>query len=94
MAFAKFLGPKNDVAFLRIFGAEKNIAEKSLIIKIAYDELNKFRWNEEDLVAYKGRIIDLQKGAVILEYKLGLAKEEGIKIGNERRNLLEALYGQ
>ncbi len=29
----------------------KDIAEKSPIIKLAYDELDKFRWNEKDLIA-------------------------------------------
>ncbi|MDE5066159.1 hypothetical protein OZD62_04335, partial [Wolbachia endosymbiont of Drosophila seguyi] len=29
----------------------RNIAEKSPIIKLAYDELDRFSWNEKDLVA-------------------------------------------
>lgn len=45
----------------------KEIAEKAPIIKLAYDELDKFRWNEKDLVAYEERIMDLRKEEAILE---------------------------
>ncbi len=70
----------------------RKIAEKSPIIKLAYDELDKFHWNEKDLVAYEERIMDLRKEEAILEYRLDLAKEEGRK---EReievaKNLLKA----
>ncbi|WP_341821402.1 Rpn family recombination-promoting nuclease/putative transposase [Wolbachia endosymbiont (group A) of Myopa testacea] len=57
----------------------RKIAEKSPIIKLAYDELDKFHWNEKDLVAYEERIMDLRKEEAILEYRLDLAKEEGRK---------------
>ncbi|WP_341810670.1 Rpn family recombination-promoting nuclease/putative transposase [Wolbachia endosymbiont (group A) of Campoletis raptor] len=62
----------------------KEIAEKAPIIKLAYDELDKFRWNEKDLVAYEERIMDLRKEEAILEYRLDLATEKGIQIGEER----------
>ncbi|WP_353279127.1 Rpn family recombination-promoting nuclease/putative transposase [Wolbachia endosymbiont (group A) of Cydia amplana] len=70
----------------------RKIAEKSPIIKLAYDELDRFSWNEKDLVAYEERIMDLRKEEAILEYRLDLAKEEGRK---EReievaKNLLKA----
>ncbi|MDE5062405.1 hypothetical protein OZD70_04000 [Wolbachia endosymbiont of Drosophila tsacasi] len=70
----------------------RKIAEKSPIIKLAYDELDKFHWNEKDLVAYEERIMDLHKEEAILEYRLDLAKEESRK---EReievaKNLLKA----
>ncbi|WP_353288777.1 Rpn family recombination-promoting nuclease/putative transposase [Wolbachia endosymbiont (group A) of Pogonocherus hispidulus] len=55
----------------------KEIAEKAPIIKLAYDELDKFRWNEKDLVAYEERIMDLRKEEAILEYRLDLAEEKG-----------------
>ncbi|MDG7057614.1 MAG: Rpn family recombination-promoting nuclease/putative transposase, partial [Wolbachia endosymbiont of Penenirmus auritus] len=48
----------------------RNIAEKSPIIKLAYDELDKFRWNEKDLLAYEERIMDLRKAEGILAQKL------------------------
>ncbi|WP_353284232.1 Rpn family recombination-promoting nuclease/putative transposase [Wolbachia endosymbiont (group A) of Lasioglossum fulvicorne] len=59
----------------------KEIAEKAPIIKLAYDELDKFRWNEKDLVAYEERIMDLRKEEAILEYRLDLAEEKGIQKG-------------
>nr|WP_264954066.1 hypothetical protein [Wolbachia endosymbiont (group A) of Endotricha flammealis] len=70
----------------------RKIAEKAPIIKLAYDELDRFSWNEKDLVAYEERIMDLRKEEAILEYRLDLAKEEGRK---EReievaKNLLKA----
>ncbi|WP_353284269.1 Rpn family recombination-promoting nuclease/putative transposase [Wolbachia endosymbiont (group A) of Lasioglossum fulvicorne] len=57
----------------------RKIAKKSPIIKLAYDELDKFHWNEKDLVAYEERIMDLRKEEAILEYRLDPAKEEGRK---------------
>ncbi|WP_353288751.1 Rpn family recombination-promoting nuclease/putative transposase [Wolbachia endosymbiont (group A) of Pogonocherus hispidulus] len=62
----------------------KKIAEKAPIIKLAYDELDKFRWNEKDLVAYEERIMDLRKEEAILEYRLDLAEEKGIQKGIEK----------
>ncbi|MGL5029498.1 MAG: Rpn family recombination-promoting nuclease/putative transposase [Wolbachia pipientis] len=62
----------------------KEIAEKAPIIKLAYDELDKFRWNEKDLVAYEERIMDLRKEEAILEYRLDLAEEKGIQKGIEK----------
>ncbi|WP_353280061.1 Rpn family recombination-promoting nuclease/putative transposase [Wolbachia endosymbiont (group B) of Silvanus unidentatus] len=66
----------------------RKIAEKSPIIKLAYDELDKFHWNEKDLVAYEERVMDLQKEAAILEQKLDDAtqkgRQEGILIGEEK----------
>ncbi|WP_395463524.1 Rpn family recombination-promoting nuclease/putative transposase [Wolbachia endosymbiont of Cantharis cryptica] len=61
----------------------RKIAEKSPIIKQAYDELDRFNWNEKDLVAYEERIMDLRKEEAILEYRLDLATEEGKKIGKK-----------
>ncbi len=62
----------------------RKIAEKAPIIKLAYDELDRFSWNEKDLVAYEERIMDLRKEEAILEYRLDLATEKGIQIGEER----------
>ncbi len=62
----------------------RKIAEKAPIIKLAYDELDRFSWNEKDLIAYEERIMDLRKEEAILEYRLDLAEEKGIQIGEER----------
>ncbi len=66
----------------------RKIAEKSPIIKLAYDELDKFHWNEKDLLAYEERVMNLQKEAAILEQKLDDAtqkgRREGIQIGHQK----------
>ncbi len=62
----------------------KDIAEKSPIIKLAYDELDKFSWEEEDLAAYEERVLSVQKEAAIWEQRLDDARDEGILIGEEK----------
>ncbi|AAW70962.1 Rpn family recombination-promoting nuclease/putative transposase [Wolbachia endosymbiont of Brugia malayi] len=66
----------------------KRVAKKVLIIKLAYDGLDEFHWNEEDIIAYEERVMNLQKEKAILEYRLDLAtekgREEGVKISKER----------
>jgi predicted transposase/invertase (TIGR01784 family) len=66
----------------------KKIAAEAPIIKLAYDELDRFRWNEKDLIAYEERILSMQKEAAILEQCLDDAtqkgREEGIQIGEEK----------
>ncbi|BFD47566.1 MAG: hypothetical protein DMENIID0003_06400 [Wolbachia endosymbiont of Sergentomyia squamirostris] len=57
----------------------RKIAEKAPIIKLAYDELDRFSWNEKDLVAYEERIMDLRKEEGILAKKLDEGKIEVAK---------------
>jgi len=72
----------------------KKIAEETPIIKLAYDELDKFHWSEKDLTAYEERIMDLYKEEAILEYKLDLATEKGREICKEKGKLKEKLKSQ
>jgi len=66
----------------------KDIAEKSPIIKLAYDALDKFSWEEDDLAAYEERVLNVQKEAAIWEQRLDDAtekgKKEGIQIGHQK----------
>ncbi|WP_353276288.1 Rpn family recombination-promoting nuclease/putative transposase [Wolbachia endosymbiont (group B) of Villa cingulata] len=66
----------------------KKIAAESPIIKLAYDELDRFRWNEKDLIAYEERILSVQKEKAILEQRLDDAthkgRQEGIQIGHQK----------
>jgi predicted transposase/invertase (TIGR01784 family) len=62
----------------------KKIAEQEPIIKLAYDELDKSRWKEKDLVAYEERDMNVEKEAAILEQRLDDARDEGIKLGEEK----------
>lgn len=58
------------------------------IIKQAYDELDKYRWEEKDLIIYEERIMDLRKEEAILEQKF----DEGRKARKIEvaKNLLKA----
>ncbi|MCA7010492.1 Rpn family recombination-promoting nuclease/putative transposase [Wolbachia endosymbiont of Tribolium confusum] len=62
----------------------KKIAAEAPIIKLAYDELDRFRWNEKDLIAYEERILSVQKENAILAQKLDDATQKGIQIGHEK----------
>ena len=62
----------------------KKIAEQEPIIKLAYDELDKFHWNEKDLIAYEERIMDIQKEQAIWEQRLDDVKKEGEEKGREK----------
>ncbi|APR97839.1 Rpn family recombination-promoting nuclease/putative transposase [Wolbachia endosymbiont of Folsomia candida] len=61
----------------------KKIAEQAPIIKLAYDELDRFSWDKKDLAAYEERILSVQKEAAIWEQRLDDAKDEGKKEGRE-----------
>lgn len=58
----------------------KKIAEQEPVIKLAYDELDKFHWNEKDLAAYEERVMNVYKDDNILAHKLDIAAQ----IGEER----------
>ncbi|WP_264329741.1 Rpn family recombination-promoting nuclease/putative transposase [Wolbachia endosymbiont (group A) of Lasioglossum malachurum] len=66
----------------------KKIAAEAPIIKLAYDELDRFRWNAKDLIAYEERILSVQKEKAVSEQKLDDARQEGrqegIQIGHEK----------
>ena len=70
----------------------KDIAEKSPIIKLAYDALDKFSWEEEDLAAYEERVLSVQKEAAIWEQRFDDATEKGILIGHERGREAEKIH--
>ena len=60
MALSKFLDPKNDFCFKKIFGTEKN---KDILIHflndIMYQNFRNVLWNEYDLVFIKGNRVVL-----------------------------------
>ncbi|MDG7052917.1 MAG: Rpn family recombination-promoting nuclease/putative transposase [Wolbachia endosymbiont of Alcedoecus sp.] len=62
----------------------KDIAEKAPIIKLAYDALDKFSWDEKDLAAYEERVLNVQKEEAIWAQRLDDATEKGIQIGHEK----------
>lgn len=58
---------------------------------LGYDKFDKFHWNEKDLLAYEGRVMNLQKEAAILEQKLYAAKHESFHISHKRSREAEKL---
>ncbi|WP_168464252.1 Rpn family recombination-promoting nuclease/putative transposase [Wolbachia endosymbiont of Ctenocephalides felis wCfeT] len=62
----------------------KKIARRAPVIKQAYEELNKFHWDEKDLLAYEERIMDLRKEEAIIEYRIDLATAKGREEGREK----------
>ncbi|WP_264702490.1 Rpn family recombination-promoting nuclease/putative transposase [Wolbachia endosymbiont (group A) of Volucella inflata] len=69
----------------------KKIAEQAPVIKLAYDEIDRFGWKEKDLVAYEERILSVKKEEAIWAQRIDDAKDqgrlEGIHIGEEKGRL-------
>lgn len=61
--------------------------KKTPIIKLAYDELDKFHWSEKDLVAYEERVMDLQKEAAIIAYQMETAEQKGREKSKKTREI-------
>ncbi|MDR2548456.1 MAG: transposase, partial [Rickettsiales bacterium] len=59
-----------------------------VIIKKAYEELNRFNWSEKEFIAYEQEIKRIRDEKAVLAQKLDDATEkgrqEGIQIGKER----------
>lgn len=62
----------------------EKIIGSDLIIKKAYEELNRFNWSEKEFIAYEQEIKRIRDEKAVLAYKLDNAREEGIQIGEER----------
>ncbi|WP_253299799.1 Rpn family recombination-promoting nuclease/putative transposase [Wolbachia endosymbiont of Chironomus riparius] len=61
----------------------KRIIGSDVIIKKAYEELNRFNWSEKEFIAYEQEIKRILDEQAILEQKLDDAKAKGIQIGRE-----------
>jgi len=64
-------------------GLEKIIGS-DLIIKKAYEELNRFNWSEKEFIAYEQEIKRILDEQAVLAQKLDDATEKGILIGHEK----------
>ncbi|MFP3021562.1 MAG: Rpn family recombination-promoting nuclease/putative transposase, partial [Wolbachia sp.] len=60
------------------------IIGSDLIIKRAYEELNRFNWSEKEFIAYEQEIKRIRDEQAVLAQKLDDAKQEGILIGHEK----------
>ncbi|MDR1139259.1 MAG: transposase, partial [Rickettsiales bacterium] len=54
-----------------------------VIIKKAYEELNRFNWSEKEFIAYEQEIKRIRDEKAVLAQKLDDAREKGIKIGRQ-----------
>lgn len=87
--FFKYANETSEKELEKIIGSD-------LIIKKAYEELNRFNWSEKEFIAYEQEIKRIRDEKAVLAYKLDNAREEGIQIGEERgkieiaKNLLKA----
>nr|WP_255359860.1 Rpn family recombination-promoting nuclease/putative transposase [Wolbachia endosymbiont of Laodelphax striatellus] len=62
----------------------ERIIGSDLIIKRAYEELNRFNWSEKEFIAYEQEIKRIRDEQAVLAQKLDDAKHEGIQIGEEK----------
>jgi len=61
----------------------RKITEQEPVIKLAYNELDKFHWDEKDLVAYEEKIMDVYKEENILAQKFDDAIKKGRQEGRQ-----------
>ncbi len=62
----------------------EKIIGSDVIIKKAYEELNRFNWSEKEFIAYEQKIKRILDEQAVLAQKLDDATEKGIKIGKEK----------
>ncbi|MFP3031591.1 MAG: Rpn family recombination-promoting nuclease/putative transposase [Wolbachia sp.] len=83
--FFKYADETSEEELERIIGSD-------LIIKRAYEELNRFNWSEKEFIAYEQEIKRIRDEQAVLAQKLDDAtqkgrqegREEGIQIGHEK----------
>ncbi|MGL5029387.1 MAG: PD-(D/E)XK nuclease family transposase, partial [Wolbachia pipientis] len=79
--FFKYADETSEEELEKIIGSD-------LIIKKAYEELNRFNWSEKEFIAYEQEIKRILDEQAVLAQKLDDAtekgREEGILIGEER----------
>ncbi|MFP3032453.1 MAG: Rpn family recombination-promoting nuclease/putative transposase, partial [Wolbachia sp.] len=62
----------------------EKIIGSDVIIKKAYEELNRFNWSEKEFIAYEQEIKRILDEQAVLAQKLDDATEKGILIGHEK----------
>ncbi|WP_264735468.1 Rpn family recombination-promoting nuclease/putative transposase [Wolbachia endosymbiont (group A) of Rhinocyllus conicus] len=75
--FFRYADETSEEELERIIGSD-------LIIKRAYEELNRFNWSEKEFIAYEQEIKRIRDEQAVLAQKLDDAKQEGILIGHEK----------
>src|SRR6266550_484875 len=81
ICFFKYADETSEEELEKIIGSD-------LIIKKAYEELNRFNWSEKEFIAYEQEIKRILDEQAVLAQKLDDAtekgREEGIQIGHEK----------
>ncbi|MFP3025099.1 MAG: Rpn family recombination-promoting nuclease/putative transposase, partial [Wolbachia sp.] len=75
--FFRYADETSEEELERIIGSD-------LIIKRAYEELNRFNWSEKEFIAYEQEIKRIRDEQAVLAQKLDDAKHEGIQIGHQK----------
>ncbi|WP_410542969.1 Rpn family recombination-promoting nuclease/putative transposase [Wolbachia endosymbiont of Tetranychus urticae] len=75
--FFRYADETSEEELERIIGSD-------LIIKRAYEELNRFNWSEKEFIAYEQEIKRIRDEQAVLAQKLDDATEKGTQIGQER----------
>ncbi|NSM56277.1 Rpn family recombination-promoting nuclease/putative transposase, partial [Wolbachia endosymbiont of Atemnus politus] len=75
--FFKYADETSEKELEKIIGSD-------VIIKKAYEELNRFNWSEKEFIAYEQEIKRIRDEKAVLAQKLDDATEKGIKIGEEK----------
>ena len=83
---------KNDVIFFRYAGETRGedldrIVGSDVIIKRAYEEMNKFNWSEEELLAYEQRKKRIMDEIAAFAEKF----DEVLRLGQEKGRLEEKI---
>ncbi|WP_245611115.1 Rpn family recombination-promoting nuclease/putative transposase [Wolbachia endosymbiont (group A) of Nomada flava] len=86
--FFRYADETSEEELERIIGSD-------LIIKRAYEELNRFNWSEKEFIAYEQEIKRIRDEQAVLAQKLDDAtekgREEGILIGHEKGRKAEKI---
>lgn len=79
--FFKYAEETSERELERIIGSD-------VIIKKAYEELNRFNWSEKEFIAYEQEIKRIRDEKAVLAQKLDDAREKGIEIGRQEGILI------
>lgn len=78
--FFKYADETSEKELEKIIGSD-------VIIKKAYEELNRFNWSEKEFIAYEQEIKRIRDEKAVLAQKLDDATEKGRKEGRKEREI-------
>ena len=75
--FFKYASNTSEEDLQRLIGSD-------LVIQQAYEALNQFNWNEQELIAYEQEIKRIRDNRAAFDYQYDKGKAEGIDLGMEK----------